>query len=241
MRFYKNKQAEMLKLTSMLLKNEQNTLSARVPALKEFISSFLEKEKKLEKLQSWNPNAILIETVSKKSAKHAFAESTMKLLAVVKAANYKKKVRQSGEIHYTLWGLKKLSAADLCKVYLAAETRMKRIKNPAYYGLSPADMRDARAYYKEFAVIKNAPSKRRRDVAEKNRQLNDGIAECIDMLEHTIDPLMIMATENDHELKDKYKACRKVLARIPGRPSDAESAYRKSRLPKPNKVKPQMV
>ncbi len=234
MRFYKNKQSEMLNMVAMLLKNEKEAVSAKVPALKDFISEFIEKHDKVQALKHWNPNAILHETLQKKSAKEAFAEVILKLLSVVRAANYRNKNKPAAEIHYTLWGLKKLAAADLCKVYVDAANKIKKIKNVAYYGLSPADLRDAQAYYKEFAVIKNAPAKRKRDVATKNKKLNDGIKECIDLLEHTIDPLMRLATEGNRDLSNKYKAKRTVFARGFGRPSDAEVAYRKSRMPKKN-------
>jgi hypothetical protein len=237
MRFYKNKQSEMLHTVAAFLKSEQNDVSAKVPALKEFIADFLEKEKQLEALKSWNPNAILTETLGKKVIRQPFTEVTMKLLSVAKAANYRSKSKQNEQKHYTLWDLKKLSAAELCKVYLAAEAKVKRIKNLSYYGLSPADLRDAKAYYKEFAVIKNAPARRKRAVAEKNKKLEDSVKECIELLEHTIDPLMLLATENNWKLKERYKSTRQVLPRAQGRMSDQEAAYRKSREPKKKEVR----
>ncbi len=229
MRFYKNKQPEMLNSVAFLLKSEKNAISVKVRALKDFISEFIEKHSKLQTLISWNPNAINIETLGKNSARQAFAEVTMKLLAVVKAVNYRSKSKPVAEMRYTLSGLKKMPAADLCKVYLDAANKVKKIKNLPYYGLSPADLHNAQAYYKEFSVIKNAPAKRKKDVAAKNKKLNDGISECIEFLEHTIDSLMRLATEDNRQLRDKYKSVRTVFARGQGRPSDAEAAYRKSR------------
>lgn len=232
MRFYKNKQFVMLTRVAGMLKTEEKTVSARIPALREFISAFLERYEELKGLRYWNPNAISIETTNKVVVKRPFAEITLKLLMVLKAANYRSKTKQTEQKSYTLWDLRKLSAEDLCKVYLATEAKMKKIKNLAYYGLSPADLRDARAYYKEFALVKNAPAKRKKDVATKNKKLEEGIKECIEMLEQSIDPLMMLATENDLNMKLNYNAIRKVLPRGQGAMSEAEKAYRRSRLPK---------
>ena len=229
MRFYKNRQAEMLHWVATVLKEEQLMLSTKVPALKDFIAEFTEKEEALYFLRNGNPDAVKGDTLQKKSVKEAFVEVIMKLLSVVKAANYKSKNSQAGKVHFTESGLNKLTAEKLCEAYHQAFAAVKKIKNPGYFGLSETDILDAKAYYKEFASKKNAPTQRKKEVASKNSELHAGIKECITMLENSIDPLMRIAAEGNRELNMKYKAARKVMAKAQGRPSDAEASYRKSR------------
>ena len=69
-------------------------------------------------------------------------------------------------------------------------------------------------------------------MATRHRRLAKGVKECISYLEDHIDALMPIAAEDDEELAREFKWQRRVLPRIPGRPTDKEVNYRKSRMPK---------
>jgi hypothetical protein len=58
MRFYKEEQAEMLNRVSFMLNKEQDKLTKRVPALKQFITEFVDKEKELYAILNGNPNLV---------------------------------------------------------------------------------------------------------------------------------------------------------------------------------------
>jgi hypothetical protein len=229
MRFYQKRQFEMLQMVNAVLKREHEKVSGLVPALKQLIKEYDEKYSALAQLANWNPNAVMHETMNKKVVRTAFAEVVFNMMSAVKAANYRKKAPGDRQKDYTEAALKKLSAARLCELYAAIMKDAKKISNLQHYGISAEAFRDAQAYYKEFAVIKNVPAKRKKEVAAKNAKQEKSISDCIDFLEQAIDPLMHLATKEDRELRALYKSARAVLPRAQGRPSDAEAAYRKSR------------
>ena len=70
---------------------------------------------------------------------------------------------------------------------------------------------------------------RKKEVAFSNKKMNEGVKVCISFLEKHIDAMMLLAAADEPVLQRDYKALRKVLPGAQGHPSDAETAYRKSR------------
>src|SRR5437867_3610021 len=60
MRFYKNRQAEMLHGVSRFLHKNNEKLSSKVPAMKDFIDEFLKKEHAVYAVKTGNPNLVLM-------------------------------------------------------------------------------------------------------------------------------------------------------------------------------------
>src|SRR5436305_1935181 len=118
----------MLNRVAMLLKMEEKNTPQAVPALKDFIKEFISREDELYKLILGKAGGVTLQTLEKTIAKEAFAKTTLKLLRVRWAADYKNKKKKSDEKKYTLWGLKKLSAAKLCAVYNAAMRDIQKIE-----------------------------------------------------------------------------------------------------------------
>ncbi len=223
----------MLQIVSFVLKREREKVSERIPALRQLIKEYDEKFSALAKLVNWNPNAVMHETANKKVVRTAFAEVVFNMMSAVTAANYKKKAGAAVQKVYTEAAVKKMSAARLCELYSAIMKDAKKISNLQHYGVSEEAFRDAQEYYKEFTAIKNAPAKKKKEVAARNAKEEKSIRDCIDFLEQAVDPLMHLATREDAELRSHYKGARSVLPRAQGRPSDAEAAYRKSRHHRP--------
>jgi len=229
MRFYKNRQAEMLHWVSNFLNEKREKLSSKVPAMKDFIDEFLKQEAALYAISIGNPNVVKKNTLEKQSTRKAFVTCVAKLIAVLDASGFKLKNKPLPEMEYSVYELSKMPAEKLCQTYLKVYGAVKKVRNLQYYGLAEGDMRDMQAYYQEFSAIKNAPRVKKKEVALSNKKLNDGVKDCISFLEKHIDKMMLIAAADEPALQMDYKALRKVLPRASGRPSDAEAAYRKSR------------
>lgn len=250
MRYYLSRQYDMLKNVEGFLKSKQKTLISKVPALRDYVEDFMQRQEQLLNLYIGKKHVVAINTAQKKSARVEFVRQLMKLTAVLRAhrfqnndatVRHRKNVSDDASsenyIHYTFTDFRNLSAGKLAETGEQVIEAAKKIKSIDRYGITAEDVKDVQAYYKEFAAIKESPLQRKKEVAVRNNQLATGIKESIAILENRIDPLIRIAAIDDRNLEGIYKSARKVLPRGQGRPSDKEVKYRKSRQPKAGKKK----
>ncbi len=220
----------MLSVVSRFLKDNKEKLAQKAPAMKVFINQFMEMEGKVQQvIITGNRYQVRTSTLEKQIIKKEFVRMVAKLIAVLNASGYSVKGKSLPEMDFSVYVLNKLSAQKLVQTYLKVYGAVKKTRNLDYYGLSAEDMRDMQAYYKEFNTVRNAPVMKKKEVALTNKNLEKGVKDCILFLKKNIDQMMLIATEADSSLLSAYKAARRVLPRGQGRPSDAETAYRKSR------------
>src|SRR4051812_35276177 len=117
MRFYKNKQTEMLFMVRFFLTENKEKLSARVPAMKEMIEQFLEMEKAVVKFKAGNPNAVKAKTGEKDLVKQAFVKQVRKLIAMLRASGYKYKNKPLQELQYSFTALNRMKPDKLIAVF----------------------------------------------------------------------------------------------------------------------------
>src|SRR3974377_540157 len=98
MRFYKNKQAEILNRVSFFLQTKREKLVKNVPAFRKAIDEFTVMEKNLNTIQHGNKNVVKVNTLNKGIAKREFVKVTAKLIAVLNAADYKAKGKPLAEM-----------------------------------------------------------------------------------------------------------------------------------------------
>jgi hypothetical protein len=79
------------------------------------------------------------------------------------------------------------------------------------------------------------PQKRKKEIADENKEIDRLIKECINALKKHIDPLMKLACEDNARLLYEYESKRKVLPKGSGRISEREQRYRDSRKRKKKK------
>ena len=162
MRFYKNRQAEMLHSVSYFLNQNRVKLSSKVPAMKDFIDEFIKRESEVYALISSNQYVVKKNTLEKQSTRNAFVTCVAKLIAVLNAAGFKVQSKALPEMEYSFYELNRIPSEKLCETYVKVYGAVKKVGNLQYYGLSDGDMRDMQAYYKEFSAIKNAPVAKKR-------------------------------------------------------------------------------
>jgi len=165
MRYYKKKQAAMLKRVANFLKSHKDELVKKVPALmKDVITKFVEMEEGVYRGKTtnltWQPAASASE---KMTIRKAFEQVVLKLSSAVVAAGIGNKQKGVKQKHFTLGGLKRLTANGLCNEYTNAIAKVKKMRTPEFYGLTRDYLADAGAYYKEFNAIKGAPAKKKKE------------------------------------------------------------------------------
>jgi hypothetical protein len=101
MRYYKNKQAEMLNRVSLFLQQELAKIIKKVPALRDFISKFEEMEKIIYDFLIRNPSQLMGTTINKQIARDACIKILIKMIAVLKASGYANKGKALNEIALT--------------------------------------------------------------------------------------------------------------------------------------------
>ncbi len=220
----------MLRDVANYVKAQRAKLIIKVPALNDVIEEYLKMEDGVYKGQTtnltWQPAA---NALQKMITRTDFEQVVLKLSSAAMAAGVSTKQKKTKEKYLTLGGLKRLTAAGLCNEYIKAVASVKKIRNPEFYGITKDYMADAAAYYKEFNAIKGAPAKKKKERAEWNKNLDDAISDALAYLKQKLDPLMLVAGDGDPGMVKNYKAVRTVNTRGPGRPSDQEVAFRKSR------------
>src|SRR2546423_13042061 len=88
MKFYQNKQFQMLKNVAYVLKKDKTMLAARVPALKEIIEDFVEWMDESFVVQSGDKNVVKRTTLQKQDIRHGLVNCLVKLLGVLRAHHY---------------------------------------------------------------------------------------------------------------------------------------------------------
>src|SRR5438552_851052 len=91
MRYYQNKQFNMLQQVSAILKKNKEKLSKKVPALGDIITDFVEWQEQQWKLKNTNKYAVSISTGQKRSTKEGLVDMVLKLQGVIQAHHYKNK------------------------------------------------------------------------------------------------------------------------------------------------------
>ena len=226
----------MLRKVAFYLKRQREILIERVPVMNDVIEKFIQMENAIDKARASTIHLQpAIGASQKVVTRIAFEEVVLKLSSAAMAAGADSK--QKKVVKYaSAAGLKKLSAAALCREFVSAMTQVKKMRNPDRYGLSKDFLADAQGYYKEFNAIKNVPAKKKKERADFNKGIDAAVSDCLAFLTKKIDPLMRIASLGDREMTQTYKGIRIVLPRGKGRPSDKEIAYRKSRSRKDKKT-----
>jgi len=230
MRYYKKKQANMLGRVALFLKNHREILIKQVPALGLVIPEYLKMEDAIYRGQL-TPLRVqpTVSALQKMSTREAFEQVVMKLASAAMVAAADTRQKKQEEKNLTVRDLKKLPAEGLCAAYEKAMAKVKKIRNPEFYGITADYMADAQAYYKEFRDIKASPAKKKKELAEWNKNLDKAVSDAIKYLKKKLDPLIRIASDGDANMAQEYKAVRTVQIKTLGRPSDQEVAYRKSR------------
>jgi len=244
MRYYQNRQFQMLTMVASLLKRNKKGLSENVPMLEEFINDYVEWMDQLFKLKAGLRIATPVAAGRKRTIRKELEAAILKLTGVLRAHQYKNRGKQvdKDEIaresergskmalaDYTSSDLIRATAENLYHVSGEVIDAVKKIKSIRHYGLTAEDIKKAEHCLQEFAKIRHAPVQSKKDTATRNEELATGMKEAIANLENTIDPLMRIATEGDKELYANYKGFRTVMPKGKGRISEKEAKYRRSR------------
>ena len=230
MRFLKTKQYYMLNRVKEYLDKKKNELYPKVPVLKKLIPEYFKKFEEVQKLVIGKIKVTSLATSQKKQAKGGLIDSTLKLVDVLRtdyAAEGDSPLPE--EATYTLTQLNRATIETLQQICSKVIAAVKNVNNIVDYGISIGDIKEAEAYLEEFKAVKKAPKVKREEIANRNQVINDSIRSCMLFLENKIDPMMRMATRDNHELKLGYFSFRKVLQRGAGNIEDKEARYRKSR------------